>query len=437
MRLKWAYALISLLLALLVAAGIYWYRWKNPKAAAGFRVPEGTEVLAVLNSHRAIEDALGYGLKIKGDSGMLRSKIRESGIQWTEPFWIFGSWSQRSAGAAFKISDAQKLRNFLSQTLGLRETAKNSGLWEGNDLYVQISDELVYVSLKKRATWAPEGSADPAYLKNLQAPLGDTLIRGVILPGCRPAAALFAQFGDYVSFHAESRSDALLLHFARPLRGAATLDTGLALHLHGPQALLSADPAWPRRFLSMLKKQGLDTTGIRNAAGTLSAAVGKGHRVVKTRIISYGYDEEFNRVETVKIQSKNLPDFSMSWSCAGDRWYTLTRSDSQHTDRKSLNLFGWPCRVYHEQSTCRVETAGDNGRRSEADNGPAGTLWLDLHALHKVFHSSNLPWPGPKPANLHNVMFSNTPGGSRLRFGFAGHGNMPAWLALAREWNNP
>lgn len=412
---------------LLLSGGIWLYRWKNPRVAAGFRAPEGTELLLVINTHRFIEDALLNGLKIKGDTGLIRSKIRQSGVDISSPFWVFASNSRNFAGACLPIQDAKKLRTFLKEALGLSEMQQEPGRWTGASMQALIAGDMLYLYLRGYAAPADGQPLQTGHGGYLEAGLSDTLFRGVVA-GHHPVFSSLTANKD-VRFTATGSADMLQLQFNRPVGGQPHIDTSAAVAFSLPQALLTALPGSRAGMLRHVYRQGLDTSGIWSDNGNFSLRIGRTVKTIKTRIVTYGYDEEFNRKEFVSYREKNVPDAEIAWQPETDAWYRRSSSDSQSALFKARSIFAYPV-IFTAGG--KLMTAGKNNKTGLQRAVP-GMLHIHIPGVKQAVATFNFPKIIPEGLWLHQADWVNTPQGSVFTIQMRSGDKRPAWMKLLED----
>lgn len=427
-RIIWRQYLITGLLVLLVAAAVWYFTvWRNPKAAEGFIAPRGCDVIAVVNTHKLAEDALLYGFEGFKDSQSGRKLLSNSGIDYLQPFWVFASLTDTMAGAALKISDRKKLYDFLSGTLSATPVDKEKTRWQAGKIKLLINGELLYVFLR--------GSGEPAkeiqplqqkYQKWLNAGLGDTIMRAVFDAGkYKSGVGFFALTGD------ENMLRGRFKGFALP---KCSIDTTADVSGCIPQHLLNLVPGYSKA-LGIIKKQGLDTSGLFAEDGLFKFRLG-GRRNIEQTIVTYEFDDEFNRVEKRTVRSKAVPNIWLQWNARGNNWIKSEPKDSVRENdeliRIGKSLFGLPVLISYEDNNVSLSTRGKgDGKVIRAD--VPGLLWANKNTTQKLASELGYPWPLKDNSIVTKISMLLYSSDLEIVVYTNSKSKKPSWMALLQE----
>lgn len=427
-RIVWRQYLITGLLVLLVAAAVWYFTvWRNPKAAKGFMAPPGCEIIAVVNTHKLAEDVLLYGFEGFKDSQSSRKMLSNSGVDYLQPFWLFASLTDTMAGAAFKISDRKKLTDFLSGTLSATSADKAKTQWKAGKIRILISEELVYIFML--GSGEPAKEMQPLQLKYqnwLNTGLGDTMMRAVVDAGkFRLGTGSFTLTGD------ENMMRCMFKGFALP---QCSIDSSADVSGCIPQHLLKFIPLHSKA-LSMIKKQGLDTNGLFADDGLFKFRLG-GRRNIEQTIVTYEFDDEFNRVEKRTVRSKSIPNIWLQWNARNNNWIKSEPKDSvrenEQLTRIGKSLFGLPVLISYEENNVSLSTRGKgDGKVIRAD--VPGLLWVNKNSTQKLASELGYPWPLKEKSAVSKVSMLLSDKDLELTIYTNSTDGRPAWMALFQE----
>jgi hypothetical protein len=383
---------------------IFIYKWKNPKADNTFVCPSGAEIVGVCNTHVLFEDFFKYGIKGYKDTGDYKHILRESGIDYLAPIWVFASVKDSFAGISAIVSDEKKLVIFLEKTVGLLANKNIENYWKNDKYSAQIKGRFVYFFVKGTAK-IPEmnGGNFAGQMPFLTANMSNTLLRLAV----DRRLALFDKFSallgqdSMLQLEVKENSNELLISLNGMKQWSSNSDTSAPFSVTIPQEIFGSYPKEKQRSMVFLKKMGLDTTGILSMNGIFSFAwQGTGKKQDKK--ISYIFDEEFNRKEVITITEKNIPLVEAFWQPVSNEWFAKTRSDSiVNVDVvKMVNIFGLPVYLRSSNKLAMVSTLHFPDRRKCKDYVCAT---VNFPAVKKHAKMIGLQLPVEIPVNLDKI----------------------------------
>lgn len=437
-RRPWLKYLIAGAALCIIAAGTLMYlRWKNPKAVTGFIAPDGCDVIAVVNTHRFAEDVLLYGFKTVKDSQSIRKLYENTGVDMIQPFWVFGSSADTFAGAALKIGNRQKLDIFITQTLSARQVSDDKQHWTDGKKHFYIANDLVYVYFNGfRKPAAVPSALQTQYSNWFYSGLQDTLMRAAFSEGnsLTRKMGLPSEAGQLVVVNINNKLICTVKGIKLP---ACNIDTSAELSACFPQAWLTKSPVFGK-VLGFIKKQDLDTQQLWANEGLLKLRLG-GTRTISRSIVTYEFDEEFNRVEKRSVTSKTIPNIWLQWNVAGTKWLAREPADSiKRTDeaiRLSKSVFGLPCLLSVEENVLSLSTKGKSDGKVVKSATP-GLLWCNMGAAQNLSKTLSWPWPWKEKTEISSfgILLHN----NNLDFVIEtkASNKKPAWLLLAEEFQS-
>jgi hypothetical protein len=160
---------------------------------------------------------------------------------------------------------------------------------------------------------------------------------------------------------------------------------------------------------------GLDSSGLFTGDGPFSFHY-TGETIIYKSVISYDFDEEFNRVATVKLIAESIPDISLSLPLADEAYWKHIKSDSstKNLSVKYSSLFGYPVNMERIENDIYIKTAVKDTRFSSARKG--NIFYWNLMKYRKT------PIPGLNPPflpdNLQEIALHHDHNTMRLSFRF-------------------
>ena len=345
-------------------------------------LPQHTEVLVAVNTHSLIEEVLKHRKLFPADSGMFSQLKKESGIDFVQPFLIAASVKKHFAAFILNVSDSVKLKQYIAQISHAGKMPFH--LWQQSG--------KCYLTVGESVNLIPADSVG-LYQKNheyLESEFQQEWFKGCATESMFAAMPGFPKTTGTVRFYnrlseTESHTGAFELNIENIVVPEVTeipdSDSLQGIALSIPGFLIGKNPLMKKTVSQLLMAGGVDSTGLFGIAGDLQFRC-EALKTIPEQIISYEFDDEFNKIKKVKTNLISVPDIHVSVPARGSFWFDRLKADSVQDAgrRKVFNWFGNRIHAFKNDSAILLSADGmqpDFGKRK-------GNLWLFVNAKSAV-----------------------------------------------------